>query len=179
MASSRWPRARPRSRSCSESSPDGDTPVMRQRPLTLRGVLAVALVALGLAGCGGGGSGAGEEEADGIVSTTTTTAPVPVAPSVTVAASEYAFDVPPEIEGGVVRMTFQNDGRLKHSALIVSAGDTPLDRVKEDLAPVVKGQGRPMPDYLHFQGGVSLVEGGTSWAATVSLPAGKYVMVCP
>lgn len=151
---------------------------MRQRPLTLRGVLAVALVALGLAGCGGGGSGP-DEEADGIVSTTTTTAPAPVAPSVIVTASEYGFDAPPEIEGGVVRMTFQNDGRLKHSALIVSAGDTPLDRVKADLAPVVKGEGNPMPDYLHFQGGVSLVEGGTSWAATVSLPAGKYVMVCP
>jgi hypothetical protein len=152
---------------------------MRQRSLTRRGLLAVAVVALGLAGCGGAGSGPAEEEADGIISTTTTTAPAPVAPSVIVAASEYGFEVPPEIEGGVVRMTFQNDGRLKHSALIVSAGDTPLDRVKEDLAPVLRGEGKPMPDYLHFQGGVSLVEGGTSWAATVSLPAGKYVMVCP
>jgi hypothetical protein len=149
---------------------------MRQRRLTVGGALAVVLVSL--VGCGGD-SGPDEEEAEGVVTTTTTTAPIPVAPSLIVTATEYGFEVPPEIEGGVVRMTFQNDGRLKHSAVIVAVGDTPLDRVKQDLIPIFGGGGQPTPEYLHFQGGVSLVEGGTSWAATVSLPVGKYVMVCP
>jgi hypothetical protein len=137
------------------------------------------LAVVGLVGCGGGsGPGRDDEAADGLVSTTTT-APAPVAPSVIVTATEYGFDVPPEIEGGVVRMTFENGGRLKHSALIVSGGDTPLERVKQDLVPIVRGEGKPVPDYLRFHGGVSLVEGGTSWAATISLPVGRYVLVCP
>ncbi|HEV7536744.1 MAG TPA: hypothetical protein VGP90_13980, partial [Acidimicrobiia bacterium] len=71
-----------------------------------------------------------------------------------------------------------NDGKLKHEAVIVEAGDTPLDRLEADLSPVVKGEGRPVPAYLHFRGGVSLVAGGTSSAATLTLPAGKYVFVC-
>jgi hypothetical protein len=150
---------------------------MWQRPLTLGGVLVALL--LTLVGCGGGDSGPPDEAADGIVSTTTTTAPVPVAPSLIVTARDYSFDVPPEIEGGVVRVTFENKGERKHSAVIVGVGDTPLDRVKQDLAPIVRGDGKPMPDHLRFSGGVSLVEGGTSWAATVSLPPGKYAMVCP
>jgi hypothetical protein len=150
---------------------------VRQRRLTLR--LSLVLAFVGLVGCGGdSGPGSGDEAAAGVV-TTTTTAPVPVAPSLIVTATEYGFDVPPEIEGGVVRMTFENGGRLKHSAVIAAVGDTPLERVKQDLVPLVRSEGKPIPGYLRFHGGVSLVEGGTSWAATVSLPAGRYVMVCP
>src|SRR5205823_2732866 len=41
-----------------------------------------------------------------------------------------------------------------------------------------KSAGGPTPGYLRFQGGVSLVPGGTSGTSTLVLPAGKYVMVC-
>jgi hypothetical protein len=57
-------------------------------------------------------------------------------------------------------------------------GDTPLPKVKQDLAPIVRGDGRPTPDYLHFRGGISLVPGGTSEMSILTLPAGNYVMVC-
>jgi hypothetical protein len=103
---------------------------------------------------------------------------VVVAPSVAVTARDYGFDVPPEVEGGVVRMTLRNDGKLKHEAVLVAAGDTPLAQLKKDLTPIVQGAGKPTPDYLRFAGGVSLVEGGTAAAATLTLPVGRYVMVC-
>jgi hypothetical protein len=75
-------------------------------------------------------------------------------------------------------VTLQNDGKLKHEAVIVSTGDTPLDRVKQDLTPVVTGAGKPTPDYLRFHGGVSLVPGGTSEMAFLTLPVGNYAVVC-
>ncbi len=103
---------------------------------------------------------------------------MPAAPSVTVTAREYGFDVPPEIEGGVMRVTLQNSGKLKHEAVIVAAGDTPLDRLKQDLTPILLAEGKPTPGYLHFQGGVSLVPGGTSEMAFLTLPPGNYAMVC-
>ena len=126
-----------------------------------------------------GCSGKGGSEASGKAgSVTTTTAAVATPPSVTVTARDYGFDVPNEIEGGVVRLTLQNDGKRKHEAVIVAAGDTPLAKLKQDLTPIVKGDGKPTPAYIRFQGGVSLVPGGTSAMSTLTLPPGKYVMVC-
>jgi hypothetical protein len=123
--------------------------------------------------------GGGQKSVDANPTTSSSTqTTVPAAPSVTVTARDYAFDVPPEIEGGVVRLTLQNSGALKHEGVIVSAGDTPLDRLKQDLTPIVKGEGKPTPGYMHFQGGVSLVPGGTSDTSFVTLPPGQYVMVC-
>jgi hypothetical protein len=133
----------------------------------------LCLVALLLAGCDGGAKKEG-----GAAPPTTTETTLPVAPSVTVTARDYGFDVPPEIEGGVIRMTLQNSGKLKHEAVIIAAGNTPLDRLKQDLTPIVKGEGKPIPEYLRFQGGVSLVPGGTSEMAFLTLPAGDYIMVC-
>ena len=147
---------------------------MRRRRLTILGIL---LVLVALSGCSSGGGKGGSAAKAGSV-TTSTTAPVAAPPGVTVTAKDYGFTLPAEIDGGVVRMTLQNDGKLKHEAVIVAAGDTPVSRLKRDLTPIVKGDEKATPGYLHFQGGVSLVPGGTSAASTLALPAGKYVMVC-
>ena len=135
------------------------------------------IVLLSAAGCSGEKKPTSEEKgATAEPPPTQTTLPVP--PSVTVTARDYGFDIPPEIEGGVIRMTLQNNGKLKHEAVIVATGDTPLDRVKQDLTPVVEGAGKPTADYLRFQGGVSLVPGGTSEMAFLTLPVGNYAVVC-
>ncbi|HEV3363421.1 MAG TPA: hypothetical protein VG795_04655 [Acidimicrobiia bacterium] len=146
---------------------------MGRRTLASLGFV-VAMLGGVLAGCSDDGkSGSGDNEATAPTQTT-----LPVAPSVTVTARDYGFDVPPELEGGVIRMTLQNNGKLKHEAVIVAAGDTPLDRLKQDLTPILKGEGKPVPDYLRFHGGVSLVPGGTSEMSFLTLPVGDYVMVC-
>jgi hypothetical protein len=124
-----------------------------------------------------GGKQNGSERKDEVASTGTVTT-LPVAPSVTVTARDYSFELPPEIEGGVVRVTLQNNGKMKHEGVIVAAGDTPMDRLKQDLTQIVTGKGQPTPDYLRFQGGVSLVPGGTSEMSFLTLPVGDYVMVC-
>lgn len=96
-------------------------------------------------------------------------------PGFTVTGRDYGFGLPSVVDGGVIRMTFDNTGKRKHEAVIVAAGDTPIERVKEDLLPVVAGLGDATPAYMHFNGGVSLVPGGTSEMAIMTLPAGRYV----
>ena len=147
---------------------------MRNRSLPVLGFVVVLLAVVTPACSGGESTSEGEVVAEPPSTQTTW----PVAPSVTITARDYSFEVPPEIDGGVVRVTLQNSGELKHQAVIVAAGDTPLDRLKQDLTPIVTGQGKPTPDYLRFQGGVSPVPGGTSEMSILTLPAGDYVMVC-
>jgi len=148
---------------------------MRNRSLPVLGSVAVLLAVI-TTGCSGGETSSSEGTVVAAPPSTQTT--WPVAPSVTVTARDYSFEVPPEIDGGVVRVTLQNNGQLKHQAVIVATGDTPLDRVKQDLTPIVTGKGMPTPDHLRFQGGVSPVPGGTSEMSILTLPAGDYVMVC-
>jgi hypothetical protein len=147
---------------------------VKPRPVAILGLLGL-LVLLVAVMTGGKNNGSETKRKAAPAGTETT---LPVAPSVTVTARDYSFEVPPEIEGGVIRVTLQNSGEVKHEAVIVAAGDTPLDRLKQDLTPIVKGEGKPTPDYIRFQGGVSLVPGGTSEMAFLTLPAGNYVMVC-
>ena len=153
--------------------------MLQERPVAVLGlaglvVVLLAVVATAFTADEQNRSPNGEES----VVTTGTATTLPFAPSVTVTARDYSFEVPPEIEGGVVRVTLQNSGKMKHEAVIVAAGDTPMDRLKQDLTQVVSGEGQPTPDYLRFQGGVSLVPGGTSEMSFLTLPAGDYVMVC-
>jgi hypothetical protein len=148
-----------------------------QRCRTILGFLTV-FIALALPACSNGDKSAsgGTEESSSSSSSTTTTPPV--MPGFTVTAREYGFDLPQVVEGGVIRMTLENSGKLKHEAVIVAAGDTPLARLKQDLTPIVGGAGKPTAAYIRFQGGVSLVPGGTSEMSILSLPVGNYVMVC-
>jgi hypothetical protein len=153
--------------------------MLQQRPVAVLGlvgllVVLIAVVASAFTADKQNGSKSRDESA----STTGTATTLPIAPSVTVTARDYSFEVPPEIDGGVVRVTLQNSGKMKHEAVIVAAGDTPMDRLKQDLTQIVAGEGRPTPEYLRFQGGVSLVPGGTSEMSFLTLPPGDYAMVC-
>jgi hypothetical protein len=151
--------------------------VLQKRPIVIAGVLGFLVLLFVAVGLGfSGDEKTGEETRDETPPVTQTT--LAVAPSVTVTAREYGFEVPPEMEGGVIRVTLQNSGKLKHEAVIVATGDTSVDRLKQDLTPILTGQGKPTPEYLRFHGGVSLVPGGTSEMSFLTLPAGDYVMVC-
>jgi hypothetical protein len=146
-----------------------------RRRRTIIGLLTV-LIAVAASSCSSGNDKAAGKEESSSTSSTTTTPPLP--PGFTVTAREYGFELPSVVEGGVIRMTLENIGKLKHEAVIVAAGDTPLDRLKQDLTPIVSGEGKPTPSYIRFQGSVSLVPGGTSEMSILSLPVGNYVMVC-
>lgn len=94
----------------------------------------------------------------------------------TVTASEYRFDVPAEIAGGVVRVTVENRGTRRHEAVILEVGATGPEQVAGDLAAA--GQEEPLPEYLRYAGGLADVDPGESAASTQLLPEGSYVVVC-
>lgn len=95
-----------------------------------------------------------------------------------VVGTEYAFELPAEVRGGVLTMSFRNRGELRHEAAIVAVGDAPLDQVVADLGPVLEGGVASIPDYLTFYGGAGEVAPGTTSRATLRLPEGTYVMFC-
>ena len=157
--------------------------MLQQRPVAVLGligllVVVIAVMASAFTADEQNGRETREDPASATATATATSTTLAFAPSVTVTARDYSFEVPPEIEGGVVRVTLQNSGKMKHEAVIVAAGEAPMDRLKQDLTQVVSGEGQPTPDYLRFQGGVSLVPGGTSEMSFLTLPVGDYVMVC-
>ncbi|MDQ3944982.1 MAG: hypothetical protein M3357_07525 [Actinomycetota bacterium] len=138
------------------------------RPLVVLACLAVAAGA-----CRGDGNGDGTTSG----STSVSQGRTPAA-DFTAVGDEYSFDLPDEVPGGVVTMSFENRGELRHEAGIVATGATPVEQVIEDLAPVLDGRGTPIPDYLTFYGGVGETGPRTTSTSTLTLPEGTFVMFC-
>jgi hypothetical protein len=149
----------------------------------------LACLVLTLGACSsesGNNAGSGEAAAaNGLLQSTSTTRAseppadaTPAGPDFTVTATEYAFDAPRVVTGGVVNLTFRNAGKLRHEALIVKVGDTPQDKVIEDLDRFVNNKGQPIPTDLDFNGGVGTLNKGIETRTSLTLPAGKYAIVC-
>ncbi len=108
---------------------------------------------------------------------TTTTAAEDEAQAVTIAADDYEFtDAPAELEAGLVELTFDNVGQVEHELALVEIGDTPIDQVGTDLAPVL--QGGPFPDYLENLSIPAFAAGGVTVETTALLAEGDYALIC-
>ena len=114
--------------------------------------LSVVAVALLVAGCGGEG----------------------VQP-IEVEGNEYAFVMPDEAEGGVVRFNVSNTGKELHEYALgrLDAGKT-LDDVKKALA----SEQEDPPEWFVDVGGVPLLSPGEELVLTRELQAGTYVLLC-
>ena len=84
--------------------------------------------------------------------------------------------MPDEIEGGVVEVSFANEGTTIHEAVILGVGDTEVDQVLEDFPPVLEGG--PFPEYLTAGGGFFEIPAGEEGTATQTLAPGDYVVLC-
>jgi uncharacterized cupredoxin-like copper-binding protein len=120
-----------------------------------RAILAVSLVAvaaLALASCGGD---------DG-------------SEAITVTATEYAYDMPPSVDGGVVKMKFLNGGAAPHEFAL-----TKLDEGKTlaDLDGVLK-TGKEPPSWAHDVAGVPAMTAGAEVEITRELEPGTYAFLC-
>jgi plastocyanin len=134
-------------------------------------VSAVALAALvgGLTACGDDDDGTGDDAA-----------PAAEAVDLTVTASKtgdtYAFDIPAEIDGGLVNLTLTNTDQEPHEIALVSVdeGTTPEDVT----AALLESEGGPIPDYITKTAGVGFAAPGQSVTASQDIPAGDYVYFC-
>lgn len=117
------------------------------------GLSVVVVVALSVAGCGGG---AGVQPIE-------------------VQGNEYAFVMPDEAEGGVVRFNVSNTGKELHEYALgrLDEGKT-LDDVKEALA----SEQEDPPEWFVDVGGVPLLSPGEELGLTRELQAGTYVFLC-
>jgi len=134
---------------------------------------AVALIiSLVAAACGDDS----EDESGGGAEQTTTTAAQPA--EVNITATDFAFQLPPAIPSGVVKMTLTNSGQQPHDfQLLKIDGTHSLAEIKN---VVNDDEGGPIPEWLHGAGGVGIVgPGAPPGQAFVKIEAGaKYVYIC-
>ncbi|MDP9023144.1 MAG: hypothetical protein M3N57_10735 [Actinomycetota bacterium] len=135
-----------------------------RRPLIL-----AATLALGLTACPG-------DEAPSPGGTPAT--PAEGEREFTITATDYAFDLPTTLRGGVVTATLQNDGEQPHEAVFVRVEPgTSEDQLLDAFDQAVEGG--PIPDSITALSGIGVVPPGESVTSTFSLPEGEYVVLCP
>ena len=131
-----------------------------RRPLVL-----LAAAALSLSGCADGG-----DEDEGSPTTTGPTA----ATAVDVSATEFAFDVPAEVSGGVVEMRFTNTGGLPHE---FAFAQIEKGKTEADVKAVIESGGEPT-EWAEDVAGVPGLSPGQSITVTRTLEPGSYVFLC-
>jgi hypothetical protein len=99
---------------------------------------------------------------------------LPAATAVDVSATEFAFDVPAEVAGGVVEMRFTNTGGLPHEFAFarIEQGKT-----EADVKAVIESGGEP-PEWAEDVAGVPGLSPGQSITVTRTLEPGSYVFLC-
>ena len=133
----------------------------------VRFLVVLGVVALVASGCGDDGG---------------TDAPTPAgdggeAQEVSIVAADYEFtDAPVELDGGVINLSFENQGTVAHEVALAGIGETPVDQFVKEFGPVLEGG--PFPDYLDQVAVPIEVEGGVSGEATFTVTEGSYVMFC-
>jgi hypothetical protein len=123
-------------------------------------VIAVGCLALGVAACG-------KDKKKSSAKAT------PLAMSITESGKTATYTVPASVKGGLVTLTFNNQGKAPHGAQLVryTGGHTLAEVLK-----VINSQSDKTPDWIRGEGGLGSVNPGASASATVNLPAGKYVV---
>ena len=104
----------------------------------------------------------------------TSPSPSPEATTVEVGATEYSFDVPAEVAGGVVRMRFTNTGGLPHEFAFARIEE---GKTEADVKAVIESGGEP-PEWAEDVAGVPALSPGESITVTRTLEPGSYVFLC-
>lgn len=128
--------------------------------------ILVAAAALFLSACSSGGGGEAGRSPKAAES--------PAATTVDVTATEYEFDVPAEVAGGVVEMRFTNTGGLPHEFGLVRIEE---GKTEADVKAVIESGEEP-PEWMEDVAGVPGLSPGESVTVTRTLEPGSYVFVC-
>ncbi len=104
----------------------------------------------------------------------TSPSPSPEATTVEVGATEYSFDVPAEVAGGVVQMRFTNTGGLPHEFAFARIEE---GKTEEDVRAVIES-GQEPPEWADDIAGVPGLSPGESITVTRTLEPGSYAFLC-
>jgi uncharacterized cupredoxin-like copper-binding protein len=94
--------------------------------------------------------------------------------TVTVTATNYAFDAPAQLSPGVTTIHLVNKGQELHHAQLIKFED---GKTAKDLAAAMKNPGPP-PAWVKFIGGPNAVVPGKEATASVVLQPGHYAWIC-
>ncbi len=130
-------------------------------------VLMMVVVGLALSACGSSSK----------TSSTATTAAASKAPEVAITATDFSYDLPASIPGGVVKLSLTNNGQQPHDFQLLTVDGT---HTKEEIVENFASEGAPIPAWLHAAGGVGAVgPGAPAGVAYVKLaPDMAYWYVC-
>jgi len=112
---------------------------------------------LALAGCG-----------------SSSTKPTALNLSISEKGKSAAFTAPKSTKGGLVAVSFKNDGKSPHGVQFVQYTG---DHTASDVLKQIASNTNKIPNWIKGQGGTGPVAGGQSDSATLNLPAGNYVLV--
>ncbi len=102
-------------------------------------------------------------------------APGPAAP-ITITARDYSFDAPDAVSAGPVSFVLQNEGQEPHHAQFVRLNDGVT--LEQFGAALRQGPTAAFP-LVTFRGGPAITDPGrTSFAVTLDLEPGTYLMLC-
>jgi mannose-6-phosphate isomerase-like protein (cupin superfamily) len=91
-------------------------------------------------------------------------------------ATDFSFEAPKVIEGGLVAITMENDGaELHHLQLARLRDGVTLDQVQKILA---EGPEAALFELLEWVGGPSLVSPGGQSHVVLNIPEGQYLLLC-
>jgi hypothetical protein len=96
-------------------------------------------------------------------------------PEITIKASDYAFEVPDQIEAGLVTVNLVNDGHELHHAQIIrlNEGVTP-----EQFQTALQQDPAAAFPLIMFVGGPGVVDPGRHSKVTLELSPGQYMLLC-
>lgn len=98
--------------------------------------------------------------------------------SVDVIATDFAYDMPDEITGGLVTMNLVNEGVEPHEyALARSDGQHTADELEATIDQTVKRGGEP-PNWVEDVGSFSVQTAGASSSVTRRFEPGNYAFLC-
>jgi hypothetical protein len=130
--------------------------------------IILAVGAFGLAACGSSKkkSSSGSSSSSG--------QPTTLSISATEKGKKASYSAPATVKGGLVNVTFQNNGKQPHSAQLarIVGNHSPAEVLK-----VVGGNNSKTPSWLHAEGGPGSTNPGQTGSSTDNLPAGNYLIL--
>lgn len=96
-------------------------------------------------------------------------------PQITITATDYAFEAPAQIEGGLVSITLVNKGKEPHHAQLARLNDGVT--MEQFQAAMQQNPEAALP-LISLTGGPSVIDAGGSQEVVVDLAPGHYVVLC-
>jgi plastocyanin len=140
---------------------------MRRHPTLM--VILLVLGALALAACG-----SSKKKSSSSTSSSSSEQPTTLSISASEQGKKASYSAPATVKGGLVTVTFQNNGKVPHSAQLakIDGNHTPQEVLK-----AIGGNSTKTPSWIHGEGGPGNTNPGQTGTSTDILPAGNYLIV--